>query len=75
MGHVDIAAATALRFIEDAHRSVVTIADHPVIAAQCEHFRRSRRNLFRPVMDAHFHHAKVTTVTSASEADGIHSAC
>jgi hypothetical protein len=26
MGHVDIAVATALRFIEDAHRSVVTIA-------------------------------------------------
>jgi hypothetical protein len=48
MGHVDIAVATALRLIEDAHRSVVTIADHPVIAAQCEQFRRSRRNLFRP---------------------------
>jgi hypothetical protein len=27
------------------------------------------------VMDAYFHHAKVTTGTSASEADGIPSAC
>ena len=36
MGHVDIAVATALRFIEDAHRSAVTIADLPVIAADSE---------------------------------------
>src|ERR1700739_2264857 len=37
--------------------------------------RRSPRNLFRPRDGVHWPHAKVTTVTSASEADGIYSAC
>jgi hypothetical protein len=40
--HVDITVATALRFIEDAHRSVVTIADLPVIAADSEKLEAMR---------------------------------
>jgi glutathione S-transferase len=33
IGHVDIAAAAALRFINDAHASVISIADFPALAA------------------------------------------
>jgi glutathione S-transferase len=33
IGHADIAVAAALRFINDAHKSVVSIADFPALAA------------------------------------------
>ena len=33
IGHADIAVAAALRFINDAHASVISIADFPALAA------------------------------------------
>ena len=37
IGHADIAAAAALRFINDAHASVISITDFPALAAHSRH--------------------------------------
>src|SRR5262249_40610606 len=36
IGHADIAVAAALRFIDDAHPGVVTMADFPALAAHAK---------------------------------------